>query len=59
MVEVKVRKNELIDNALKRLKNRMITEGILEEVYRRRTFENSQQKRKRKQRQAQKKSKYF
>jgi len=59
MIEVRVRNGEPIDNALKRLKSRLFTEGTLEEVYRRRAFENTQQKRKRKLRQAQKKSKYL
>lgn len=59
MIEVKMRSGELIDSALKRLKTRMLNEGILEEVYRRRTFETSQEKRKRKQRQLHKKSKYL
>jgi small subunit ribosomal protein S21 len=59
MVEIKLKKNELIDNALRRLKTRMFAEGTLEEVYRRRTFENSQQKRKRKQKQLHRKLKHL
>jgi small subunit ribosomal protein S21 len=59
MIEVKVRNNEPIDSALKRLKSRLFIEGTLEEVFRRRTFENSQLKRKRKQRSLHKKSKYL
>jgi ribosomal protein S21 len=37
----------------------LFTEGTMEEVYRRRTFENSQLKRKRKLRSLHKKSKYL
>jgi small subunit ribosomal protein S21 len=59
MIEIRVRDNEPIDNALKRLKSRLFTEGTMEEVYRRRTFENSQLKRKRKLRSLHKKSKYL
>ncbi len=58
MVSVQVKKGEQIDFALKRLKNRMFEEGTLEEVYRRRTFENTQEKKKRKQRSLHKKNKY-
>lgn len=48
MIEVKVRPNESIDSALKRLKTRVMAEGILENVYRKRAFETPQEKRKRK-----------
>ncbi len=48
MPEVIVRKGEPIDRALKRLKNKLDSEGILEEVRRLRAFETPTQKTKRK-----------
>ena len=46
--EVIVRKGEPIDRALKRLKNKLDSEGILEEVRRLRAFETPNQKVRRK-----------
>jgi small subunit ribosomal protein S21 len=48
MPEVIVRKGEPIDRALKRLKNKLDAEGILEEVRRLRAFETPTQKTRRK-----------
>jgi small subunit ribosomal protein S21 len=48
MPEVIVRKGEPIDRALKRLKTKLDTEGILEEVRRLRAFETPTQRTKRK-----------
>ena len=48
MIEIKKNKHELIDSALKRLKQRMIMEDILEETYRRRQFETPRERKKRK-----------
>ncbi len=48
MPEVTVRKGEPIDRALKRLKNKLDSEGILEEVRRLRAFETPTQKARRK-----------
>ena len=48
MPEVIVRKGEPIDRALKRLKRKLDTEGILEEVRRLRAFETPTQRTKRK-----------
>ena len=48
MPEVIVRKGEPIDRALKRLKNKLDTEGVLEEVRRLRAFETPTQRTKRK-----------
>ena len=48
MPEVAVRKGEPIDRALKRLKSKMETESIMEEVRRLRAFETPTQKTKRK-----------
>ena len=48
MPEVTVRKGEPIDRALKRLKNKMETEGIIEEVRRLRAFETPLQRQRRK-----------
>lgn len=48
MAEVTVKKGEPIDRALKRLKNKLENEGILEEVRRLRSFETPSQKAKRK-----------
>ena len=44
MPEVIVRKGEPVDRALKRLKNKLDAEGILEEVRRLRAFETPSQK---------------
>lgn len=57
MLEVKVRPGELIDKALKRLKNKVITSGLIDELYHRRAFETKAQKRARKKRMAIKKAK--
>jgi small subunit ribosomal protein S21 len=59
MIEIEVRTTELIDKALKRLKTRVMTEGILENVWRKRAFETPQEKRKRKQKLMHKAAKYF
>ena len=48
MPEVIVRKGEPVDRALKRLKNKLDSEGILEEVRRLRAFETPSQKHRRK-----------
>jgi len=48
MPEVLVRKGEPIDRALKRLKNKLENEGVMEEVRRLRAFETPTQKTKRK-----------
>ena len=48
MPEVAVRKGEPIDRALKRLKSKMESDGIMEEVRRLRAFETPTQKTKRK-----------
>lgn len=48
MPEVIVRKGEPIDRALKRLKTKLDTEGILDEVRRLRAFETPTQRVKRK-----------
>lgn len=48
MPEVEVKKGESIDRALKRLKGKMESEGILEEMRRLRAFETPTQKAKRK-----------
>jgi small subunit ribosomal protein S21 len=48
MPEVIVRKGEPIDRALKRLKTKLDTEGILDEVRRLRAFETPTQRTKRK-----------
>ena len=48
MPEVSVKKGESIDRALKRLKNKLESEGITEEMRRRRAFETPTQRTKRK-----------
>ena len=48
MPEVIVRKGEPVDRALKRLKNKLDAEGIMEEVRRLRAFETPIQKTRRK-----------
>jgi small subunit ribosomal protein S21 len=48
MPEVTVRKGEPIDRALKRLKSKLDSEGILDEVRRLRAFETPVQKSRRK-----------
>lgn len=48
MPEVIVRKGEPIDRALKRLKNKLDSEGVMEEVRRLRAFETPTQRTKRK-----------
>lgn len=48
MPEVIVRKGEPIDRALKRLKTKLDTEGVLDEVRRLRAFETPMQRVKRK-----------
>jgi small subunit ribosomal protein S21 len=48
MPEVTVRKGEPIDRALKRLKSKLDTEGILDEVRRLRAFETPTQRMRRK-----------
>ena len=58
MPEVSVKKGESIDRALKRLKNKLESEGILEEIRRLRAFETPVQRFRRKQRAAAKKSRH-
>jgi small subunit ribosomal protein S21 len=48
MPEVIVRKGEPVDRALKRLKNKLDSEGIMDEVRRLRAFETPSQKTRRK-----------
>lgn len=48
MPEVTVRKGEPIDRALKRLKSKLETEGVMDEVRRLRAFETPTQKTRRK-----------
>lgn len=57
MRSVTVRKGEPIDRALKRLKTKLDTEGILEEMRRRRNFESPMDEKKRKARSASKRNK--
>ena len=57
MRSVTVRKGEPIDRALKRLKTKLDTEGILEEMRRRRAFESPMDEKKRKARSASKRNK--
>ena len=57
MPEVQVKKGEPVDRALKRLKTKLETEGILEEVRRLRAYETPTEKNKRKARAAAKKGK--
>lgn len=52
MPDVEVKKGEPVDRALKRLKNQLESEGILEEVRRLRAFETPVQRTKRKERAA-------
>jgi len=54
---VNVKKGEPVDRALKRLKSKLDSEGILEEMRRRRAFETPTQRRLRKQRTAPKRHK--
>jgi len=58
MPEVTVKKGESIDRALKRLKNKLESEGILEEIRRLRAFETPVQRFRRKQRAGAKKSRH-
>ena len=48
MPEVTIKKGESVDRALKRLKNKLESEGILEEIRRLRAFETPNQRTKRK-----------
>lgn len=48
MTDVTVKKGESIDRALKRLKNKLEAEGIIEEMRRLRAFETPNQRTKRK-----------
>ena len=50
MYEVKVLKGEEIERTLKRLKNKILADGLMEELYSRRAYENPREKKKRKQR---------
>jgi small subunit ribosomal protein S21 len=54
---VNVKKGESVDRALKRLKTKLDTEGILEEIRRRRAFENTALRKRRKYRSAPKRNK--
>ena len=56
MPEVEVNKGESVDRALKRLKNQLEAEGIMDEMRRLRAFETPFQRYRRKQRTAAKKS---
>ena len=58
MPEVTVKKGESVDRALKRLKNKLETEGIMEEVRRLRAFETPAAKAKRKARSNAKKARF-
>ena len=49
---IEIQKGEPIDRALKRLKNKLDSEGILEEMRRRRSFETVTQRKQRKERTA-------
>ena len=57
MTEIQVKKGEPVDRALKRLKAKMDTEGIMDEVRRLRAFETPAQRQKRKARNNAKKGK--
>jgi len=48
MPEVNVKKGESVDRALKRLKNKLESEGVIEEMRRLRSFETPAQRTKRK-----------
>jgi small subunit ribosomal protein S21 len=51
MYIVKVGSNEGdLDRALKRLKSKILSDGLMEDIYRRRAFENPREKKKRKER---------
>lgn len=54
---INLKKGEPVDRALKRLKTKLDTEGILEEMRRRRAFESPTQRKLRKQRTAPKRHK--
>jgi len=56
MPEVEVKKGESVDRALKRLKNKLEAEGIMDEMRRLRAFETPIQRYRRKQRTAAKKT---
>ena len=56
MPEVEIKKGESVDRALKRLKNKLEAEGILDEMRRLRAFETPIQRYRRKQRTAAKKT---
>ncbi|MEM8955110.1 MAG: 30S ribosomal protein S21 [Verrucomicrobiota bacterium] len=58
MPEVSIKKGESVDRALKRLKNKLESEGILEEVRRLRAFETPNQRTKRKARAKAKRARY-
>jgi small subunit ribosomal protein S21 len=57
MPEVQVKKGEPVDRALKRLKTKLETEGILDEVRRLRAFETPKERTRRKARAAAKRGK--
>lgn len=56
MPEVEIKKGESVDRALKRLKNKLEAEGIMDEMRRLRAFETPIQRYRRKQRTAAKKN---
>ena len=56
MREVEVKKGETVDRALKRLKSLLDSEGILEEMRRRRAFESTTERERRKLRSARKRN---
>lgn len=48
MYTVQIRKGEEIDSALKRLKSKVLMDGLMDDLYRLRAFENPREKKKRK-----------
>ncbi len=52
MTEVRIKKGESIDKALRRLKKKLDREGTLREARQRRTFENPTEKKRRKAKEA-------
>jgi small subunit ribosomal protein S21 len=59
MQQIKLRKNEPLENALKRLKETIMLEGTLDEVRRLRAFETKKEKRIRKARRTARIGKYL
>lgn len=48
MYTVQIRKGEELDVALKRLKSKVLMDGLMDDLYRLRAFENPREKKKRK-----------